>query len=182
MKLQDLKLSEFLPQYMQSDDTAKAFEYAVQKQILRIVNQIKMLEIYTSINTQPESILDELGWQFNIPEYTSALSIDAKRNLIKTAISTHRKRGTVAAVRQVVTDIFGDARLEEWFQYNGQPYHFKIYTSNISVGDTETKLFEDIIASSQNVRSYLEKIIIETNIDANFEFGGYIRTADVIYI
>lgn len=182
MRLQDLKLSEFLPKYMQSDETAKAFEYAVQRQILKVINEISNLKIYISIDSQSENILDELGWQLNIPEYTSNLSIDAKRNLIKTAISTHRKRGTVSAVKQIVTDIFGDARLEEWFEYNGQPYHFKIYTSNISVGDTETKLFENIIASSQNVRSYLEKIIIETSIDANFEFGGYIRTADVIYI
>lgn len=175
MKLQELKLSEFLPKYMQSDETAKAFEYAVQKQILRIVSQIKMLEIYTSINTQPESVLDELGWQFNIPEYTSTLPIETKRNLIKTAILTHKQRGTPVAVERVVKDVFGDGYVEEWFNYGGEPYHFKVHTSNVSAGDEEAKLFESIIASSQNVRSYLEAVMIETVVNGAIGFGGYIR-------
>ena len=182
MKLQELKLSEFLPQYMQSDDTAKAFEYAVQKQILRVVNQIKTLEIYTSINTQPEKVLDELGWQFNIPEYTSTLPIETKRNLIKTAILTHKQRGTPVAVERVVKDVFGDGYVEEWFNYGGEPYHFKVHTSNVSAGDEEAKLFESIIASSQNVRSYLEAVMIETVVNGAIGFGGYIRVAETIYI
>lgn len=182
MKLQELKLSEFLPQYMQSDETAKAFEYAVQKQILRVVDQIKALEIYTSINTQPEKVLDELGWQFNIPEYTSTLPIETKRNLIKTAILTHKQRGTPVAVERVVKDIFGDGYVEEWFNYGGEPYHFKVHTSNVSAGDSEAKLFESIIASSQNVRSYLEAVMIETVVNGAIGFGGYIRVAETIYI
>lgn len=180
MKLQELKLSEFLPQYMQSDETAKAFEYAVQRQILKVIGQISNLKIYISIDTQPESVLDELGSQFNIPEYSSTLPIDAKRNLIKTAISTHRKRGTVAAVRQVVTDIFGDARLEEWFEYGGEPYYFKVYASNVTT--VEQALLFKSIASSQNVRSILEAIIINLIFENTLYFGSVVQVADAVNV
>ena len=180
MTLQDLKLSEFLPQYMQSDETAKAFEYAVQKQILKVINEISNLKIYISIDTQPESVLDELGWQFNIPEYASTLPIEAKRNLIKTAIATHRKRGTVAAVRQVVTDIFGDARLEEWFEYGGEPYYFKVYASEVT--NVEQALLYKSIASSQNVRSILEAIIIKLTFENTLHFGSTVQIADKVNI
>ena len=180
MTLQDLKLSEFLPQYMQSDETAKAFEYAVQKQILKVINEISNLKIYISIDTQSESVLDELGWQFNIPEYSSTLPIDAKRNLIKTAIATHRKRGTVAAVRQVVTDIFGDARLEEWFEYGGEPYYFKVYANEVTTAE-QALLFKSI-ASSQNVRSILEAIIIKLTFENTLYFGSTVQIADTINV
>lgn len=181
MKLQELKLSEFLPQYMQSDETAKAFEYAVQRQILKVIGQISNLKIYISIDTQPESVLDELGSQFNIPEYSSTLPIDAKRNLIKTAISTHRKRGTVAAVRQVVTDIFGDARLEEWFQYGGEPYHFKVYANDVNTTAEQALLFKSIV-SSQNVRSILEAIIINLLFENTIYFGFTTQIADTVNV
>lgn len=180
MKLQDLKLSEFLPQYMQSDETAKAFEYAVQRQILKVISEISNLKIYISIDTQPESVLDELGWQFNIPEYASTLPIDAKRNLVKTAITTHRRRGTVAAVRQVVTDIFGDARLEEWFEYGGKPYYFKVYASNVTT--VEQALLFKSIASSQNVRSILEAIIIKLIFENTLYFGSVVQVADIVNV
>lgn len=180
MKLQNLKLSEFLPQYMQSDETAKAFEYAVQKQILKVIGEIANLKIYISIDTQPESVLDELGWQFNIPEYASSLPIDAKRNLIKTAIATHRRRGTVAAVRQVVTDIFGDARLEEWFEYGGEPYYFKVYASEVTT--VEQALLFRSIASSQNVRSVLEAIIINLTFKNTLYLGITVQVADTVNV
>ena len=108
MKLSELDLMEFLPAWMRTDETAEAFAYAVERQLKRVITQISALTVYTSIDTQSEAILDELAWQFNIPEYDSALPISTKRKLVRTAILTHKQRGTVAAVERVVTDIFGD--------------------------------------------------------------------------
>lgn len=182
MRLTELDLMEFLPAWMRTDENAKALARAVQKQLLRVIGEIKSLSVYTSIETQPDAVLDELGWQFNIPEYSSSLPIATKRALIQSAILTHKQRGTVAAVERVVTDIFGDGYVEEWFQYGGEPYHFRVHTSNVSAGDQEAAYFESVVGSTQNVRSYLESVIVESVTQMALSVGGYLHIADTIYI
>ena len=88
----------------------------------------------------------------------------------------------MAAVERVVSDIFGDGWVEEWPEYEGDPYHFRVHTSNVSAGDQEAAYFESIVASSQNVRSYLEAVIIESVMQMQLYWGGYLHTAETIYI
>ena len=182
MKLSELNLMEFLPAWMRTDENAKALAYAVERQLQRLISQFKSLVIYASIDTQSDAILDELGWQFNIPEYSSSLPLETKRKLVQSAILTHKQRGTVAAVERVVTDIFGDGYVEEWFQYGGEPYHFRVHTSNVSAGDQEAAYFESVVGSTQNVRSYLESVIVESVTQMALSVGGYLHIADTIYI
>ena len=182
MKLSELKLMEFLPAWMRTDENARALAYAVQKQLERLISQFDALVIYAAIDTQSDAILDELGWQFHVPEYSSSLPIATKRALIQTAILTHKQRGTVAAVERVVSDIFGDGWVEEWFDYEGDPYHFRVHTSNVSAGDEEAAYFESVVASSQNVRSYLEAVIIESVMEMGLYWGGYLHTVETITI
>lgn len=182
MTINNLDLMQLLPQWMQTDPNAKALALALQRQIQALAAQIGSLVIYASIDTQSDAILDELGWQFNIPEYNSALPISTKRKLVQNAIITHKQRGTVAAVEQIVSDIFGDGWVEEWFQYNGDPYNFRVHTTNVSAGDQEAAYFESIVASSQNVRSYLEAVIIESVMQMPLAWGGCLHTAESIYI
>ena len=182
MKLSELKLMEFLPAWMRTDENARALAYAVQKQLERLISQFDALVIYAAIDTQSDAILDELGWQFHVPEYSSSLPIEIKRALIETAILTHKQRGTVAAVERVVSDIFGDGWVEEWFNYDGEPYYFRVHTSNVSAGDQEAAYFESVVKSSQNVRSVLESVIIESVMEMSLYWGGYLHTAETVYI
>ena len=175
MKLSELDLQEFLPAWMRTDENAKALAYAVERQLERLISQFDALVIYAAIDTQSDAILDELGWQFNVPEYSSGLPTETKRKLIQTAILTHKQRGTVAAVERIVSDIFGDGWVEEWFEYDGD-------ASNVSAGDQEAAYFESVVASSQNVRSYLEAVIIESVMEMDLAWGGYLHTAETITI
>ena len=182
MTLQNLDLFQFLPAWMRDDQTAQALVYALTKQLQAVVAQLQNLAIYTNISAQPDEILDELAWQFNALEYDPALPRSTKVQLAESAILNNKQRGTVAAVERIATQIFGDAWIEEWFNYSGEPYHFKVHTSNVSVGDQEAAQFAAVIASAQNVRSVLESVIVETVEQMNLYFGGVIHTADVIYM
>lgn len=179
---ENFDLMEYLPAWMRTDKTAQAFAYALQQELQAFAAQLGSLVIYAAIDSQTDQVLDELGWQFNIPEYSSSLPIETKRKLVKTAILTHKQRGTVAAVERIVTDIFGDGYVEEWFQYDGEPFHFRVHTSNVSAGDQEAAYFESVVASTQNVRSYLEAVIIESVMEMTLPWGGYLHTAEAIYI
>ena len=183
MRINDFDLLEFLPQYLQRDKTAQGISYAVTKVFKEIViSNIYKCSIYGRIGQLDESTLDELAWQFNIPEYISTLDLVTKRTLVKNCMTTHKQRGTVAAVENVISDVFGNGYIEEWFTYGGEPYHFRIHTSNVSADDSMINEFEWLVASTQNVRSVLEAVVVETALEmASFQ-GIYLHTADIVHI
>lgn len=182
MKLNELDLLEFLPKYMQQDKTAQGIAYAITKEFKKIIKQIVNVSIYSRIEELDEAMLDELAWQFNIPEYISTFDIVQKRALVKNCMKTHRERGTVAAVEKVIQDVFGNGYVEEWFDYDlSKPYHFRVRTSNMSTNDNMVAEFEKIIKSTQNLRSVLDEVIIETSLEMDNYFGGFTHVADYVY-
>jgi len=119
---------------------------------------IKVL-IYPRIDEiEDEKLLDLLAWQFHIEGYDQAQTIQEKRNLIKHAIELHRYKGTPYAIKKVFQALNLDATLQEWFDYNGEPYKFKVLVKSV-IQDEETyrKLIE-LINEYKNVRSWLDAI------------------------
>lgn len=171
MKLTNVDFLRLLPQFMRDDRNAAAFAYAVQSQINSVSLAIQHARIYSRIDYLTDEILDELAWQFNVVEYRTEYDISIKRELIKNCIEIHYKRGTVAAVEDVVQKIFGEARIEEWFEYGGAPYHFKIHTSNVEANDEMVQELTKIVKETQNVRSFLEEVIIEIIQSMNIYVG-----------
>lgn len=184
MNIYELDLMELLPQYMREDKTAQGIVYAVTNVFKEIViNNINKCSIYGKIDTLDESMLDELAWQFNIPEYIPTLNLTTKRTIIKNCLLMHRQRGTVAAVEKVIADVFGNGYVEEWFDYDkSKPYHFKVHTTNASTTDAMIAEFEKLVASTQNVRSVLEAVIIETALEMSSFQGIYTHISERVYI
>lgn len=184
MKLNELDLLEFLPQYMRYDKTASGMAYAVTK-VLRecVIPHIEKCNIYNRIDELDDVILDKLAWQFNVVEYIPTFDTATKRLIIKNCIETHRQRGTVAAVEKIIQDVFGNGYVEEWFNYDrDKPFHFRVHTTNVSASDDMVTEFEKLVSSTQNVRSVLDEVIIETSIEMNSYQGIYTHIAERVYI
>ncbi|MFZ8785022.1 phage tail protein I [Thermocrinis sp.] len=119
---------------------------------------IKVL-IYPRIDEiEDEKLLDLLAWQFHIEGYEQAQTIQDKRNLIKNTIELHRYKGTPYAIKKVFESLGLDASLQEWFDYDGNPYKFKVLVKNI-IQDEDTYIrFTKLINEYKNVRSWLDAI------------------------
>lgn len=180
LKLTEIELSRLLPQFMREDATLRAFVYAIEKQLNKISANIEYAKIYARIDKMSDEWLDELAWQFNIPEYNAAYDVSTKRNLIKNAMVTHHQRGTAGAVEKVIKDIFGIASLEEWFEYGGQPYHFRVHTSNPNASDEMLADLERVIKETQNIRSYLEEVVVELMQSMNLYIGCKVIIMDEV--
>lgn len=162
MRLSDIELAKLLPLFMRDDKNAQAFAYAVESQIKSVTAKIAEAKLYSRIDSLSEEVLDELAWQFNIVEYKKDFDISIKRSLVKGCMEMHHKRGTVEAVEDIVKKLYGDnAEIEEWFNYGGEPYHFKIRTVNTSATDEMIAEITALIRDTQSVRSHLEAVIID---------------------
>ena len=161
MRLKNIELERLIPLYLREDKNYQGIIYALEGELKLIDGYIELIKLYLNMETIQEKILDELAWQFNVPEYDVQFDVEIKRSLIKDCLSIHHKRGTVSAVEEVAVKIFGNAVVTEWFEYGGEPYHFKVSTSNITSDDEMIARFHKIVKETQNVRSHLEEVVVE---------------------
>lgn len=117
------------------------------------------------IDKIPSDALPHLAEQYHITGnegWLQAVKEEEKRNLIKSSIKMHRYKGTKYAIKEIfkTLNIFGD--IEEWFNYGGQPYYFKVILEILNQPLTiETeKTLRALINEYKNERSWLESIRI----------------------
>lgn len=161
INLYNSHITDILPPALADDPKTKALSYAINKGMQRLIEYCQNISVYATIDTLPEQILDLLAVELNTQYYDDSLSIQIKRNLIKNTLKWYMSTGTLAAVEEAVAAVFGNGEVSEWFNYGGEPYHFKIYTSNINTTDEMIQKITDIVSSVQNVRSHLEEVIVE---------------------
>lgn len=134
--------------------------------------------LYARLDELPEDLLDILAADFKVDWYDYDAPLDEKRATMKSAIFVHRHLGTPSAVQRVIDDVFGDGRVEEWYNYErepGQPYHFRVHTSNTSVLLANRAKFLRLIEHAKNVRSIFDNVIYDGVTDVNAKAGAAVR-------
>ena len=134
-----------------------------------------------------ESALVHLADQFHImgnEGWLQAKTEAEKREIIKKAVELHRYKGTKYALIKVLNSLNINGDVEEWFEYGGDPYHFKIdiflqnYTYNEKVFESLKKMIDEY----KNVRSVLEEISIESQFDTTGDWLTYTNAENEIMI
>ena len=162
MKLNETDISQILPSSLQADEnvenTSKAVTDSVNKVTAETVNEL----IMSRIDELPEPVVNSLAWQLHVDTYSEDRDIAQKRKLVKNAIKDHKYKGTSWAVKSVVEVLLNYAEVEEWFEYKGSPYHFRVNGSYgpIVNGDSLQSLV-NAINEAKNVRSWLDGILFE---------------------
>lgn len=155
-------IKEITPPNLLADEGIKALIEAIDPEFEKVKDEIVNVLIYPRIDKLSEEVLDLLAWQFHIEGYDLATDITEKRNLIKKAIQLHKYKGTKYAIQEVLKALNLDGQIKEWFEYSGDPYHFKVDINLKYQGieaDTYDKLF-NLINEYKNVRSQLDSLNI----------------------
>lgn len=181
MKIEDPKTVKLLPRFMRDDAADKALASAVDALIKPPGSKVKTLRVWDQIDNLDENMLDELAWELDIDWYEDTMSIDVKRETIKTARLIKEHRGTKWAVEQVVANVFGTGEVQEWYEYGDEPFFFKITTDTQMTPD----LFEKVkkhIERVKNVRSKLRTVEVEKNVYCRLHFVGAVISSHHISI
>ena len=134
----------------------------------------------------PPAFLPLLAWEYSVDEWDPAWTVAVKRNAIKQSLEVHRHKGTAYAVETAIQALDLGAVVEEWFEYGGTAYRFRL---TIDLGQTEewTGKRADSLARvglrTKNVRSRLETIRVRrvTNNQGPF-IGGFMRSSTAVRI
>lgn len=124
------------------------------------------------IDEVDSSVLPFLAEQFHVLGYEGwnlAVTEKQKRELIKSSILLHRKKGTKYAIETVLNSLDILTKVTEWFEYDGDPYLFKVKAKMIDRGYS-FDVYEQILGvvnNYKNKRSHIEEIEISTLIPCN---------------
>lgn len=153
-----IKLSDIMPPNLLADETVRKAASAIDIELNKIADLTNECYLINNLEILPENIIDMLGWQWHVDYYDNTLPLQNKRRLVKESIRVHKTKGTAWAVENVVKSILGNSNIEEWYEYEGEPYHFRIICNKNTVGNISGSKVIEAINSVKNVRSHLDEV------------------------
>lgn len=126
---------------------------------------------YTRIDELQEDLLDILAYDFKIDWWDSDYTLPQKRQMFRDNWPVHRILGTKAAVLTAISAIYPGTTLMEWFEYGGEPFHFKLKVdlTKGSYDPVKHQRVLDRVAFYKNLRSHLDSVDYISKIYAKAE-------------
>ena len=171
MKLSNLEFIRLLPAFMRDDAAIIGFASAMDEIIPIIAERLDTLPTWGHIDQMSDAELDALAWELNILWYDSGASLEVKRRLILDSDKMYKRLGTKWAVENIINTYFGDGYITEWFEYDGAPGHFRVYSTNPSLTDARFLEFMNILGKVKRASSILDGIYITLTGQMNINAG-----------
>ncbi|ALQ36137.1 phage tail protein I [Fusobacterium hwasookii] len=173
-KLEHASYTAIFPENLKKYKNLTAFSKNIENTFKTyIVSKIQNLALFYNLEIQEDKVLDEIAWFFNIDKYRTDLDREIKIKLIKSAYWVHSKKGTKTAVISQLKNLNYEIKIEEWFEYGGRPFTFRLITGNESKDKNWLKNVLSLIEEYKNVRSILEAFYSLKEKKYNYYVAGY---------
>lgn len=171
-------LLRMLPAALQNDDSMKALASSIAQILSERLTEIQQVMIYPQINNLPNNLLDILAYDLKVDWWDGNYTLEEKRRTLKDSWRVHRMLGTKAAVELTVSAIYPGTQVQEWFEYDGRPYHFRLILGGVGASVEEINQFSQSIERVKNVRSVLESIVFREQSTSTIYTGIAARQGD----
>lgn len=138
-----------------------ALSYAVDMQLRKLMELARKISIWSDCSRADARYYDNMAAMLRTPYYNASYADDVRLNLIKGTFKTYMFAGTQKAIEDLLEQIFGVAQFVPWYEYGGQPYHFKII---VPIDPTEEMLsrFIEILERVKSARSIIDRLETKT--------------------
>lgn len=165
------------PAALSEDKKQSALASTTADELVKLYEQNNLVALFVRIEELDERMCDILAYDFKVDWYQWDGTLTTKRNQIKSLFIIHKRKGTIGAVNRSLQDVYPESNAVEWFEYGGNPYHFKI-----NIRDTHSKY--DLLVSIlrkinyyKSLRSKLEETIFEISerVSPDIFFGSAVN-------
>ena len=164
------------PLALQKDKSAASIGDGTAELLTARLREIDLLRIYTRIDELDEEMLDILAYDFKVDWWDPNYTVEEKRQTLKDSWLVHKKMGTKAAVEAAISAIYPATKVQEWFEYGGKPYWFKLQIdlSGVLPNPEGHARVLNRVNFYKNLRSHIEEIeyIIKPDHDDTVHMGG----------
>lgn len=153
-------LVDTLPPALRTDPSVVALADSLSTVLAGRLAEIEQLLLYPAIETLDESLLDILAYDFKVDWWDADYSLEEKRRTLKGNWRVHKTLGTRAAVETAISAIYPDTKVREWFEYEGEPYHFKLLidTTYQRADPEKHRRVLERVRFYKNLRSHLDGV------------------------
>ena len=177
-----VSLKELLPSSIASDPDVLAAAEAIDGELRKATACIPNIVLVPRLREIADStIIDLFAWAFHVDFYDQSMPLAKRRSLVCKSLDWHTRKGTPAAVEEVVSDVFSDATVTEWWEFDtaegagyggrgygegpyggidhvSDPYYFRVTTSDPIEDELVITQLIEAIWSVKNTRSWLDGI------------------------
>ena len=169
MNINNMDFIQLMPAFMKEDEAVQGLSEGVNRVTEELAAKIRLFSTWNQIDNMTAAELDMLAEELHISWYDKTASMDVKREIIKNSDMVHSKMGTNWAVQNVIETYFGSGEIQDWYDYGGEPYHFKIITSNQNITTGAAEKFLSILDKVKRKTTFLDgiKVIIDGQCNIN---------------
>jgi len=156
-------LVEILPESLLQDPKIRAAAQAIDFELEKLSADVRQVLHIPRLDELTGNVIDYIAEALHIDFWEPLyLTEPEKKNLIRESIAWHRIKGTVAAVKEIAKWAWRDAEIiEPRDDPDLLPYRFRIITKGFKQTPDGVETFRRMIDCAKNVRSWLDKIIID---------------------
>lgn len=179
IELKDFLIHELFPKNMQTNHL-QALSFACNKMIHLLLSCSEQTMIFTNVDSLNDDGLDLLASMLHAPYYKSAFNLDRKRELVKNAVRYRNYGGKNISIEEILSLFYGEIQVEEWYEYDGEPYHFRLVSKDKVLTEDVVRECLRIINMLKRVTAVYDGIRFEKDIDMS-EYGGvFLHVCDYI--
>lgn len=149
----------------------ECFAYAFDRQIKKLHALAQKLTIWSDIDNADPKYYDHMAITIRAPYYKSEYGKKQKLKLIKAALESRIYAGTMKSVEDLLSRSILNAKFVPWYDYGGEPYHFKIETSDDPKEEARA-LFANMLQRVKAARSIIDGVEIDHSPLENTVFIG----------
>ncbi len=176
----DGQITDLLPSSYTEEASVQALSLALREGTRLLYRYCQNVYLYCSIDTMSDTMLDYLAKELRTQYYSDEFDIELKRSLVRNTIMWYMHAGTPAAVEELVSIVFGDGDVQEWWEFDGEPYWFRIFTDT-TLDESNIAYFSEMVKRVKNTRSHLDAIGAHREVELTFYAGcglfSYSRSA-----
>lgn len=115
-----------LPAPILEDEHMRQLAEVAARVFIKVYGQRWKAALYCRIDDLDEAVLDILAGDLKVDWYDYGANIEIKRRLIRDSWYVHKRMGSRKAAETAISDVWPNSLVEEWFEYGGDPYHFRV--------------------------------------------------------
>ena len=162
-KLHDGFLADLFSNGLKYNPEIRALSFAVQQEKQRILDEADGTLVTAGINNLPEQILDYLAVELRTPVYDQNYNIITKRRLIAETLPFYAMAGTPAAVNRVLSAVWPYSYIEEFFDYGGEAFHFRVIAeTHYSQELLDVDAIITAVEKSKRLSTVLDEVVIKS--------------------
>lgn len=152
--------TQIFPTALQHDPKMLALAQGFAAEALEVSGHLNDVLIYSRFDELPEALVDILAYDMHVDWYDYDMPLKVKREVVKNSVRVHKRMGTKYAVETALGSVWPGSEVEEWFEYGGKPYCFrvKIPITGSSISENQQREGSRKIWFYKNLRSHLDSM------------------------